>query len=86
MPGVGLAAVYDYAHQLVLLAVDIIEEKFILRRGAGARDTLPPLDALRRVRGHVQRPGELEEVVKLDRPVRLPVKVEPLELEDQGLR
>ena len=37
------------------------------------------LDALSGVRSHVYSPRELEEVVKLERSVRLPVIVETLE-------
>ena len=44
------------------------------------------LDALSGVRSHVYSPRELEEVVKLERSVRLPVIVETLELYDECLR
>lgn len=81
MSSIGLPTMHYDADKLVLLTayIDLRSTKLCLRRTG---NTLPSLDALGRIRGHVQGPRELEEVVKLYSPVRLPVEVKTFQLED----
>ena len=56
-------------------------------RGSGGDGVgLGSLDPLGGVGSHVDGPGELEEVVELEGPVRFPVVVKSLQLDDKCLR